>query len=218
MSEVRFFLVHKVPMPLPGDSPPLPREGVRTFASLAIFIHLFCVFVVLSSNLAPSSLQDRLVQFLAPYTRTLNFDPNFVPYHLTSGESIDAFHSVEVDTADGQTRRFPEGSWRGSIGRHRSSAVAHVIAFYAAGEVDHISAELAKAFGARVLLETKSDRAVVRCVRHDVPPRGPMSTSQENGQQRTPVYEADVWRDPDGFIQVLKRSAASEVATPESGV
>ncbi len=199
--------------------PTLPSENVRTLASLGIFIHLFCVFIVLSSNLAPSGLQDRLVRFLAPYTRTLNFDPNFVPYHLASGEPTDVFHSVEVETEDGRILRFPDAEWRGSFGRQRFAAVAKVIAFYAASEADQTSAELAKSFGEHVLTSTESARAVVRCIRHDVPPRdAPAPTSRNSPQHLTTVYEADVWRDPDGLVQVLKRSAANEVATPESGV
>src|SRR5687768_4516610 len=68
-------------------SPP-PSSPALSLLSLAIFIHLTCVFVVLGSNLQRSPLQARLVSLFAVYTKFFNFDPDFTPYYLVSGRDL----------------------------------------------------------------------------------------------------------------------------------
>jgi hypothetical protein len=204
----------------PVPAPTLPSPLVRTLASLAIFIHLFCVLVVLSSNFAPSALQDRLVQVFAPYTRTLNLDPNFTPFHLTTGTPEDDFHLIEVETAEGQTTRFPADGWHVSPAYHRYPRVAHVMAFSASAEMDQATAELAKSFGDHVLATTGSQRAIVRCKRHRTQPR--ILSGSDPGDPLAPayystLYEADVWIDSQAGAQVLKRSSKAEVAPLKIG-
>jgi hypothetical protein len=202
----------------PAENPPLPSPVVRTLASLAIFIHLFCVLVVLSSNFAPSALQDRLVQILAPYTRTLNLDPNFTPFHLTTGSAEDDFHLIEVETVEGEKVEFPGGGWHGSFAYRRYPTVAHVMAYSAAADSDQETAELAKSFGGHVLARAGAKRAVVRCVRHRTQPRTLLGTDPDDplaSSYYSTVYEADVWRDPHAGVQVLKRSAKGQVAPPK---
>jgi hypothetical protein len=202
----------------PEQARPLPSQTFRTIVSLAIFIHLFCLFVVLSSNFAPSALQDRLVQIFAPYARTLNLDPNFTAYHLTTGSPEDDFHLIEVETVEGQTMSFPPAGWHGGFAYRRYPSVAHVMAFSAAAEIDQATAELAKAFGDHVLAGTGSTRGVVRCRRHRTQPRILSGSDPDDplaAEYYATLYEADVWRDQRAGVQVLKRSAKGQVAPPK---
>lgn len=194
-----------------------PSAALRTFISLVIVIHLFCVGVVLSSNFAPSQLQESLVAILGPYTKTLHLDPNFVPYHLTSGEPTDRFHQWIVQ-GDGFALRFPDRQWRGGFPRNRLTMMAQVAAYYAENEMDEVPAELARGF-ARYAIHGRQrpgsdERLVVRCLRYigDDDPAGVQDSLVSPGIHV--VYEADVWVDQNGTLSVLKRSPAAEVAPP----
>jgi hypothetical protein len=52
-----------------------PPPLVRSILSLLLFIHFFCVLVVLSSTYIRSRLQGRLVAIFGPYTELLALDP-----------------------------------------------------------------------------------------------------------------------------------------------
>jgi hypothetical protein len=72
-------------------------DVLRSVLSILIFVHLFCVAVVLSSNLRRSALQNRLVSIFAVYTQLLDFDPDFTPYYYTFGRDIDGDARLVVD-------------------------------------------------------------------------------------------------------------------------
>ena len=80
----------------PEGEPPAGEPSSRPFISLLLFIHLFCVFVAMSSNLSRSGLQDRLLRVLSPYTQLLGFDLNYTPYHFTHNLPLDVDHRVEL--------------------------------------------------------------------------------------------------------------------------
>jgi len=107
--------VNQAPSAPTLDDSNLPQSPTfdTTYVSLAIFVHLFCVFVVLSSNFSPSELQNRLVKVVSPYTKTLHLDPNFVPFHLMSSEGEQRLHQWLVTTSDGSTYRFPNSQYKG---------------------------------------------------------------------------------------------------------
>ena len=196
----------------------LPNENLRTCISLILVIHLFCVAVMLSSNLAPSGLQARLVTVLAPYTKTLHLDPNFVPYHLTTGEAQDRFHQWTVQSAGGDIVRYPDRQWRGGFPRKRLETMTQVAAFYADSEMDEVPAELARGL-AHHTMQTNEQlfgpqvRLVVRCLQY-VGDDDPSAVEVFDTAGINVVYEADVWVDRQGRLSVLKRSPVAETAPP----
>ncbi len=196
-------------------------DTTRTIVSLLLFVHLFCVFVVLSANLVSSPLQRQLVAAVAIYAQLLNFDPNFTRYHLTHGAEDDDDHFVEVSLAespDAPLVRLPAVGLRSGLRCRRYQTLAAALAFYANREVDAVSAEFAKAIGAYVVQQHNVSRVVVRCRRHQSLPLAPEQQGARGSSDPfdpslyETVYEADVWLAPDGSVQVLKKSSPREVA------
>ncbi len=203
----------------------------RDLISLLLFCHVFCVVIVLSANLTPSSLQRRLVVLVAPYTRLLNFDPNFTRFQLTHGIEEHDDHVLEVVQA-GQgspetlIARFPDGTrhFRGGLpfGRYRN--LADMFAFHAYRELDDVTAELARAIGAHVIKRMPEPSAVVvRCRWHRAQPLDLRESGELNpADPQAPeywetIYEADVFLDDDGSPQLVKRASRREVAPSRQG-
>lgn len=211
-----------------------PAEGstARSIVSLLLFIHLFCVAVVLASNFRRSRLQTDLVQLFAAYTRLLNFDPNFTPYYYTLGRPMDddAWLVVDLyaDAAKPVAGQEPQASitlpaegnrWLES--RRRYLRLARILAASADPETENedVSSEIARAVAARLMREQDAKRAVLRCVRRmsqpldlaSLNPGFPPDRPTDPAYQVT-LYEADVWIDEDGNPQVLRRASAAEVA------
>ena len=208
---------------------------MRSVISLLLCIHLFCVAVVLASNFRRSPLQARLVSIFAPYTKFLHFDPEFTPYYYTLGRTndddawlvIDLYPSADHPVAQQQvtrTIRLPEGGSNWLDNRRRAFQLAKYLASYADPapgqmENDDVTGEIARAVGGWAIRTTGSGRAVLRCMRRysqpfdlatlnpGFPPDAPTDVAYDST-----VYEADVWKDEDGQIQVLKRSSRAEVA------
>jgi hypothetical protein len=213
-----------------GDS----TATLRSVVSLLIFIHFFCVFVVLSSTFRRSELQARLVTIFGPYTEALNLDPGYyTPYYYSLGRPGDNDAVIAVDLyADGnlpvqsqtalKTIILPgDGGSRWLEGRRRYFALGKRLAAYAdpEDEADALSGELARGVGARLMRETGARRAVVRCVRRLNQPLD-LATLFPNFPRDNPsdpaydeeVYAADVWIDEDNEVQVLRRARQAEVA------
>ena len=209
-----------------SDSPlnaPEPNGAAwHTIVSLLLVMHWFCVFVVLSANFFRSALQEDLVRVLRPYTRLLNFDPNFTRFYLTHGSEDDDDHFIEVVSPDAPNEpvaRYPQRDrWRGSEPRRRYQTLASVIAFFASREDDATCAEMAKVIGAAVMSRENLSRAVVRCRWHRAQPLeldradGTNPADPDAPAYFDTVYEADVWVAEDGSTQVLKKSSRREVA------
>ncbi len=89
----------------------LPSENTRSLISIALFAHLFVVVVCLAANLAPSMLEQRLLQFFQPYAQLLNFDLDGTRYYLTHATVRDVDNRIEVLPAraadDGEDRWMP---------------------------------------------------------------------------------------------------------------
>lgn len=217
----------------------------RSLASLGLTIHLFCVGVVLAANcpnFRRSALQNRLVALFAPYTQFFYFDPDFTPYYYTLGRPIDDDTWLVVDLypsaakpTDQQspvaTLRLPDGEPRLSQRRRQAMQLARFLALHADPEVEDedLTSEIAKAAGSLGMRQHKVERAVVRCVRRmsqpfdlaTLNPGFPPDRPTDPAYDLT-VYEADVWRDEDGEVQVLRRASRAEVAprqpsNPRSG-
>src|SRR5688572_11646112 len=125
--------------------------------SLVLFIHLFCVAVVLSSNFRRSTLQARLVSLFAPYTQLLHLDPDFTPYYFILGRpsdddtwlAIDLYADANLPVSDQQlvkTVKLHDGTsvWLG--GRRRALQLAQMVAANAEpeNENDDITSEIAR--------------------------------------------------------------------------
>jgi hypothetical protein len=204
------------------DEPEPNGPAWHTLVSLLLVIHWFCVFVVLSANFFRSALQEDLVRVLRPYTRLLNFDPNFARFHLTHGSEDDDDHFVEVvspDAPDEPVARYPQRNHLpGGEPRHRYQALASVLGFFSRREDDATCAELAKVIGAAAMSRDQLQRVVVRCRWHRAQP---LELDRADGTNPADpnapayfetVYEADVWIAEDGSTQVLKKSSRREVA------
>ncbi len=119
---------------MPSQSPPdLPGQGVRTAVNLLLFVHLFCLAIVLVMNHSTSALRIKLQNFPTFYLSLFYMDVDFgggvvqsnqaeganlrlrprsrrALYHLTQSEAVDVGHFVEVEvTRDGETKvvEFP---------------------------------------------------------------------------------------------------------------
>jgi hypothetical protein len=210
-----------------------PNPTLRSILSLLIFIHFFCVFVVLSSTFRRSALQSRLVSIFGPYTQVLAFDPGFfTPYYYTQGQTSDDDAVIVADLyseADRpieqleimKTVTLPGGGSRWLADRRRAIALAQLMAGYAdpEDERDELSGEIARGVGSRLMQENGAKRAALRCVRRlsqpldlstlfaNFPPDNP-----EAAQYDEVLYEADVWIDEDGDVQVQRRVAQAEAA------
>jgi hypothetical protein len=85
----------------------LPTKQVRSIVSVLIVIHLAALVITLAANLAPSYLQGRLTDALAPYLRTTSQFYEAFPIELTHAESIDFPLLVEFhETGE------PPSQWR----------------------------------------------------------------------------------------------------------
>jgi hypothetical protein len=208
----------------------------RSVISLVLCIHLLCVAAVLASN-SPgpgrrSPLQARLVSIFAPYTKLLHFDPEFTPYYYTFGRTLDDDTWLVIDlyaSADqpvmqqqiATTMRLPEGGSHWFANRRRAFQLARLLAASAdrESENDDVTSEIARAVGGWAMRQSQNKRAVVRCVRRlsqpfdlstlnpGFPPARPTDPAYDSI-----VYEADVWTDEDGQVQVQKRVSRAEAA------
>jgi len=219
--------------PSPDRTPAEWNSTWRGVASLLIFVHFFCVFTVLSSNHLRSPLQSRLVDVFSAYTQLLNFDPDFTPYYLVSGPTTDDCFLVLDLYADGEkpvaqqqllkSVRLPEPSHGSKLNgsQRRYITLARLVATFAnpENELDENSGEIARAVGARIMLENQARRCVFRCIQkssqpinlNDLRPGFP-GDNPNAPQYEIQVYEADVWFDEDNQVQAIKRSARNEVA------
>jgi hypothetical protein len=230
-----------MPSPVPtvfmaSESKAAPSDGspdvLRSILSILIFAHLFCVAVVLSSNLRRSALQSRLVKIFAGYTQLLDFDPDFTPYYYTFGRDIDGDARLVIDLyADAdlpvtaqplvKTVTLPEGgsNWLGDRRRYFSLARIMALNSQPENENDELTSEIAKAVGGRVMRENNAKRSVVRCIQRLTQPLDlsllnpgfPPDNPTDARYDQMP-YEADVWIDEDNLVQVIKRASRAEVA------
>ncbi|MEZ6150454.1 MAG: hypothetical protein R3C09_10065 [Pirellulaceae bacterium] len=87
-----------------------PSAWVRNTVSLLIIAHGLALIVAVSSNLAPSYVQGRILTRLAPYLNMTHQAYNALPLELTRGEPADFPLRVELqvpvaDTTNGDARQ-----------------------------------------------------------------------------------------------------------------
>lgn len=206
----------------------------RSLISVLLFAHLFCVLVVLSSNYRRSPLLSRLVSFFAVYTQALNFDPNFTPFHLTTGQTADDDHILEVEMMDGpaagQKFSLPPFRKHWLDERRRFMSVNNLLAGQAeilADERDEAAdisagqstAELAKAIGGYHLRQHGGTHCVLKLVHRlsqpqeieALPPTFPRDDPRAP-QYHTLLYTADVILAGDGTLIATRRQSTRDVA------
>jgi hypothetical protein len=164
----------------------------------------------------------RLVRTLAPYTRLLNFDPNYVAgFHLTHGMEYEDDHVIEMEWQGAPSvLRYPADAggatgWRGGFRRQRWRRLAQRMAAYASREDDTELAELAAAMGRHLLTDEGPGRITLRCQRRPSQPLGAPTGGAMDVDTRQPdqtVYAADVFRDASGTVRVIKQVASREAA------
>ena len=212
----------------PSDvAPPKELSGqLRNVVSLLIFIHLFGVVTALFGNQyeTASNLQMRVMSFLGPYTRTLWFDPQVtVGYHLTHAMEFEDDHLVEVQGNDGNViGRYPDPQdgqtgLRGGLRYHRWRALMRRVAMNVEGENDEYLAQLGRAIGEHQLEAGDDTKLQLRIVR-----RRPIDLYNEAATEDGPdsydtVYTADVWRDDQGNVRLLKQVDTGEAAPVDAG-
>jgi hypothetical protein len=210
-----------------------PPPLVRSILSLLLFIHFFCVLVVLSSTYIRSRLQGRLVAIFGPYTELLALDPGtYTPFYYTHGLVRDDDAVIEVDlypdverlvAREGriQSARLPAGGSRWLDDHHRGLALAKRLAIYADPEIgdEEAAGRIVRSVGARMMREGNARGALVRCVRRlsqplrletlfpEFPRDNPAAPQYDQL-----LYEAEVWIDEDGEVQANRTVAAAEAA------
>lgn len=83
----------------PAEPEGMPSQGVRTFITFLLFLHLFALFVAVASNFRPVSplrMQLREVPLVTPYLQALHMDLAY-NYHLTYATELDIDHYFELD-------------------------------------------------------------------------------------------------------------------------
>ena len=214
--------------PEPGK--PMPSQTVRQVASLALCIHLFCIFAVMTANIERSPLQTRIVEVLRPYTRVFNFELDYVPYYLTHATEFDVDHQIEIlpKNGDPDSREdwmsISEGRWRGGEPYRRFQQFGKVLDFYAAqqGSDEAPSGFVAKGVAECFLHQRKIEPSRIRCRRHVLQNRDVIIAGTPSQQDpwdettyfRTP-YEANLLVDQAGYVTVAKIDPEGQVAQPD---
>jgi hypothetical protein len=213
----------------PNDDPSPAAEGypsstVRSIASLVLFIHLFCLFLALTSNYYLSPLQIALVNAVGPYVQLTKLKPT-APYHLTDGSELSDDHYLEVEIVAGpqagEIVRLPESTVGGSPLGRRGEFFARTIGATTYLGADPNTATLAKAAGAHILAEGGNEEVIVRVKRlrpqdrvldrtNPATPADPTAEAYVNT-----AYQARVWRDRMGQVQLLKIEEKKVVAPLE---
>jgi hypothetical protein len=215
-----------------------PSPAVRSLLSLLLFIHFFCVLVVLSSTYIRSRLQGRLVAIFGPYTQLLAFDPGtYTPFYYTHGMVRDDDAVIEIDlypdveqlvARQGRitTERIPGDGSRWLDQHHRGIALGKRLAFYGDPEIgdEEVSSRIVRSIGARMMREENARGALVRSVRRlsqplrlatlfpEFPRDDPAAPEYDQV-----LYEAEVWIDEDGEVQANRTVAAAEAAPRRTG-
>jgi hypothetical protein len=211
----------------PSDDGPLPTQGVRTFVSFLLFVHLFAVFTAIFSNEPASSLTRALARVTRPYLQVLAMD---VPYrfHLTQGDDFDVDYVIEVDRKlpDGSLERIaslPNSTIEPGLRYRRYGLLAQVLANQVQ-QAEFSGDNSLKGIVPRAVADwifaqtgTTDDRLVIRCrghrplMREDLESSDPARRDPHNPRQYFTKYEAEAWLSA-GQVQLVEAAAAAESA------
>jgi hypothetical protein len=204
----------------PGSHPIYP------VLSLLIFIHLFCVFISLTSNVTASLLQARLLGVLRPYVQLMNFDLNFKPYHLTHATVIDVDNRIEILPEGGDPDEagdwivLPGSGFRGGEAYQRQQRLARLLSIFAEQENDNFAAIVSEDVGRHFLAQGIRPQQI-RSRRHLLQTwdavAGLGTTAQANPDDPAyfqTAYTANVLVDSANNVAIIKVSGRRETAQP----
>lgn len=205
----------------------------RSAISLLLFFHLFIMALVLSGNYGTSRVQARLLSFFSPYTRSLNLDLNYTPFHLTHATLDDVDHRLEVlpTTDDMDLEAVEDEDWISlpSVGGRlserykRYQRLAAIMAFFASRDDNDTTGLLARGVGANFLHQRDVTPRQVRVRKHllqsmDVIEGGTAEQRDPNSATYfNEVYRANTLVLDDGTVEIIKVESAGQVAKPASG-
>jgi hypothetical protein len=128
---------------------------------------------------------------------------------------------VTAGPQKGQVIRLPDGPVGGNLAQRRFEFFARTVGATAYLGAEHNTAAFAKTVGARVLAKGNNEEVVVRC-RHRRPQQRLLDTTNAATpadptapEYLTTAYEARVWRDRSGQVQLLKIEEKKVVAPLE---
>lgn len=201
-----------------SDAAP-PPAAWHSFVSLLIFGHLFFVFVALGSNYVRSPLTDTVLDRFAFYTRLLNLDLNYTPFHLTHGTDMDVDHRIEVLPRDGDAwLTLPGEGFRGADSYKRYQRYASTWAYQAAADLE--PALFARAVGTHYSQQREIAPRQIRVRKHFQQSReelasGTASQRDPDAPSRFAVsYAANAIVNPNGSVDVVKVEETGQVAVP----
>ena len=210
----------ETPVDVPSDRI-AGNSTVRSVASLALFIHLFCLALVLTSNQAASPLQQRLLFVFRPYTQLLNFDVSYTRFDYTQETIDDADQRIEYLPAGKSNSEASDwvhltAGVPGSDRLQRFQRLAGVMSYFASREDDGTTAVIAAALGAH-LYRNGEPIDEIRIRRHVLQtPDQVQGTSVAERDPNSSMYFQDVYRAQviDGGDAVQKVEERGQVAPP----
>lgn len=213
----------------PPPQPPVAWSSeVRSLVSLLLFVHLFVLFVAVTTYTRPSGLQQRLHEVFAPYLRALHLTAYpatypFARYHLTHASPTDVDFTCEVDyqTPEGpQTVTIPARPLWPRIRQRRYQALANATGYLTDEEADEdLGGVLPRAIAGSVLKSHGATEGTFRCRAHYLPlleQMGEVDAGRQGPLENFRVtYEAQVIA-AGGTVELLKKSTTLEVAPIET--
>jgi len=223
-------------------SPPLPGATFRSIASFLLFVHLFALAVVISSNWGPQSEPSQIRRDvrgklwpLTAYTQILHMDSGY-NFYYTYGGVLDVDHVLTSNlspsgdpSADGETVQLPETGLWPALRRRRLLRLNLAVA----SQLDNDAAEslFPRAAGAHLLAKSDATETMIRY--HGILLQRPQDVGDSDPVVADPlapakfrtIYEAQVWLDDNGKVQLLKstlpeggaQQAGPAVSAPPSG-
>ena len=213
--------------PSPGPSPTWSPE-TRSLVSLLIFVHLFALFVGVTTYARPSDLQLRLHDLFDPYLRNLHFTAHQVSYpvaryYLTHALPTDVDFTCQVDFSgpDGALQQvtIPPAGLQPPIRARRYQAIANAAGTMVDPEGNEdLASILPKALAGAVLKQHGAAQGNIRVRANYIPQIEDMG--EVAAGRRTPptndVYEAKVFVTGNS-VELLKKANKLEVAPVQPG-
>jgi hypothetical protein len=211
----------------PQSPAPQWSAEVRSFVSLLLFVHLFALFVAVTTYTRPSELQTRLHDLFAPYLRNLHMTAYpvsypFARYYLTHALPSDVDYSCEVEfqAPGGATQKvsIPDVPLWPLVRLRRYQALANAAGTLADSESNEdFSSILPKVITGAILKRKGAEQGMVRLRAHYIPQLEIMAEidAGRRSLQVSDTYEAQVFISG-GTVNLLKKSTTLEAAPVET--
>jgi hypothetical protein len=200
------------------STPGMPSQGVRTAITLLLMLHLFALFVAVSSKArvlgTPANdeftyrrSQLRNVPFVKSYLQLLHMDLSYA-YNLTYASPFDTDHVFEIELDwTGEThgdeavkRQLPPADMGRNLRRHRYQKLARFAAFYTEQENSSLESTIPHAVARTMLADEGIEQGNHRMIlkRHllvswgDVDSLDPGLSDPNHPNYWASPYEADL--------------------------